>query len=79
MQGLKFSWYHIGCYMGCRIGCSDTNKKNKLQIPLVNREMNLLSLINPSLAHVYCSTTVSNHGLIRLKKFVSRISCNLCN
>ena len=29
--------------------------------------MNLLSLINPSVAHIYCSTTLSNHGLIRLK------------
>jgi hypothetical protein len=33
--------------------------------------MNLLSLINPSLAHVYCGATLSNHGLNRLKKFVS--------
>ena len=30
-------------------------------------ETNLLSLINPPLAHIYCSTTLSNHGLIRLK------------
>ena len=52
----------------CRIGCSDTNKKNKLQNPSVIHEMNLLSLINPPLAHVYCSTTLSNHDLIRLKK-----------
>jgi hypothetical protein len=29
-------------------------------------ETNLLSLINPSLAHVYCSTTWSNHELISL-------------
>ena len=29
--------------------------------------MNLLSLISPSLAHIYCSTTLSNHGPIRLK------------
>ena len=36
--------------------------------------MNLLNLINPSLAHVYCSTTLSNHGLIRLIRFVSSIS-----
>jgi hypothetical protein len=33
------------------MGCSDTNK-NKLQNPLVNRKMNLLSLINLSLAYV---------------------------
>jgi hypothetical protein len=37
-------------------------------------ETNLLILINPSLAHVYCSITLSNHGLIRLNGFVSRIS-----
>jgi hypothetical protein len=28
--------------------------------------MNLLNLINSSLAYVYCSTTLSNHELIRL-------------
>jgi hypothetical protein len=35
----------------------DSNKKNttKLHDPSVNRETNLLSLINPSLAYVYCS------------------------
>jgi hypothetical protein len=32
--------------------------------------MNLLSLINLSLAYIYCSTTLSNHGLIRLNKLV---------
>jgi hypothetical protein len=37
---------------GCRVGCSVTNKKNKLQNPSVNRETNLLSLINPLLAYV---------------------------
>ena len=31
--------------------CSDTNKKNKLQNPLVLYETNLSSLINPALAH----------------------------
>ena len=34
-------------------------------------EMNLLSLINPSLAYIYGSITLSNHGLIRLNRFVS--------
>jgi hypothetical protein len=57
LQGLKFSWCHIGCYMRCRMRCSDTNKKNKLQIQSVNRETNLLRLINLSLAHV----TVAPH------------------
>jgi hypothetical protein len=67
MQRLKFNWCHIKCYMRCRIGCSDIDKKNKLQITSVNCETNLLSLINPLLAHTYCSTIVSNHGLIGLK------------
>jgi hypothetical protein len=50
----------------------------KLQNPSVIRETNLLSLINLSLAYIYCSTTLSNHELIRLKKFVSQNSLNLC-
>ena len=44
-----------------------------------NCETNLLSLINPLLANVYCSTTLSNHSVIRLKRFVSRFTCKLCN
>jgi len=32
MQGLKFSWCHIGCYMECCIGCSDTNKKQIIEV-----------------------------------------------
>ena len=43
--------------MGCHMGCSDTNKKNKLQNPSVIRKTNLLSLMNPLLAHV----TVAPH------------------
>jgi hypothetical protein len=39
--------------------------------------MNLLNLINPSLAHVYCSITLPNHGLIRLKKS-SRKTVSIC-
>jgi hypothetical protein len=35
--------------------------------------MNTLSLINPSLEIVYCSTTLSNHNIIRLVRFVSKI------
>jgi hypothetical protein len=38
--------------MGYRIRYLDTNKKNKFQNKSVNRETNLLSLINLSLAHV---------------------------
>ena len=41
--------------------------------------MNLLSLINPLLANVDCSITLSNHGVIMLKKFVSQFTCKLCN
>jgi hypothetical protein len=52
---------------GYRNGCLDINKKTNN----ITRETNLVSLINLSLAHVYCSTTLLNHGLIRLKKFVS--------
>ena len=50
----------------------DTNK-NKLQNLSVLHETNLLSLINPSLAHVYCSTTLSNHRLIRLKNLSRKL------
>ena len=38
-----------------------------------NRETTLLSLINPSLEVVYSSTTLSNHGPIRLKRFVLQL------
>ncbi len=41
--------------------------------------MNLLSLINPSLANIYCSTTLSNYNVIRLKRFVSQFTCKLYN
>ena len=44
-----------------------------------NLRDDFLSLINLSSAHVYCSTTLSNHGLIRLKRSVSQISRKLCN
>ena len=37
-----------------------------------NREMNLLSLINMSLEFVYGSAALSNHDLIRLKRFISQ-------
>ena len=32
-------------------------------------ETNLLGIVNPSLAYIYCSTTWSNHKLIRFNKF----------
>ena len=38
-----------------------------------------MSLINPSLEHVYCSNLASNHVLIRLIRFVSRFTIHLCN
>ena len=38
-----------------------------------NHETNLFSLINPSLEVVYYSTTLSNHGPIRLKRFVPQL------
>ena len=44
-----------------------------------NLQDHFLNLINLSLAHVYCSIMLSNHRLIRLKRFVSPISRKLCN
>jgi len=41
--------------------------------------MNLLSLINPSLANIYCSIILSNYGAIRLKRLVSQFTRELCN
>ena len=38
-----------------------------------NHETKLFSLINPSLEVVYYSTTLSNHGPIRLKRFVPQL------
>jgi hypothetical protein len=35
--------------------------------------MNLLRLINPLLAHVYCSITLSNNELIRLKNLSRKL------
>jgi hypothetical protein len=35
--------------------------------------MNLLSLINPSLEIDYCNMTLSNHDIIRLVRFVSKV------
>jgi hypothetical protein len=58
---LKFRGVILDVIRGYQIERSDNNKKNKLQKSLVIRETNLLSLINLSLAYVYCSTTLSNH------------------
>jgi hypothetical protein len=46
--------------------------KNKLQNPSGNCETNLMILINPSLAHVGTVALKAFHGLIMLKRFVSR-------
>ena len=45
--------------------CLDTNKKINYIIRTLRDDF--LSLINLPLTHVYCSTTLSNHRLIRLK------------
>ena len=45
--------------------------KNELHNPSVLHGTNFLSIINPSLAHVYGSKILPNYGLIRLKRFVS--------
>ena len=44
----------------------------------VNRETNLMMLINLKLADGYCSFTVANHELSRLIKFVSRFTVHPC-
>jgi len=44
-----------------------------------NRETNLLSQINLSLEVVYCSTILSNHSPIRLKRFISQLHSGLWN
>jgi hypothetical protein len=75
--GARVRWFGR-CHMRALYRVFDTNKKNKLQNLSVIHKTNLLSLINPSSAHVYCSITLSNHRLIRLKKFVSQNSLNLC-
>ena len=41
--------------------------------------INLLNLINLLLVYVYCNTKLSNHKLIRIKKFISQISRNILN
>ena len=46
---------------------------------ICNYEMNLMSLINLSLEHVYCSNLVSNHSLIMLIRFISQFITKLCN
>jgi hypothetical protein len=38
-----------------------------------NHETNLLNIIKSSLEDVYRNNTLSNHGLIRFNRFVSRI------
>ena len=38
-----------------------------------------MSLINPSLEHVYCSNLVSNRAIVSLIRFVSRFTVHLCN
>jgi len=45
----------------------------------VKCETNLLNLINSSLANIYCRVTLSNHGAIRLKRFISQFTRELCN
>ena len=41
--------------------------------------MNLLSLINLILAHIYCSTKLLNYELIRLKRSISQSRRSLSN
>jgi hypothetical protein len=46
--------------------------QNQLHGCMGNREMNPLSLKNSSLEIVYCSTTLSSHGNIRLVRLLSK-------
>ncbi len=55
------------------------NVNNKTNYRTVNCEMNLLNLINPSLANVYFSTILLNLDAITLKRFVSQFTCNIYN
>ena len=58
--------------------CSDTNKKINYRIIHTVRDEFIKS--NYSVISIcYCSTALSNDGLIRLKRFVSQISRKLCN
>jgi hypothetical protein len=53
-----------------------TRTKHELKIKLIAQmETNLRDKF--ILANVYCSTTLSNHGLIRLNRFVSQISLSI--
>ena len=79
IQGCKVLDYHIRYYIECRIGYPGNNKKTNYTNLSLNRDTYLLSLINPSLANVCCSTILFNHGAIRLKAFIQHISHNLCN
>ena len=45
----------------------------------MNRETNLMSLINLSLEIVYCSHLESNYDIIRFIRFVSRFTDKLCD
>jgi hypothetical protein len=44
-----------------------------------NCETGLLNLINPSLEIGYCSTALSNHYIIRIVRFISKIKVGLWN
>jgi hypothetical protein len=41
--------------------------------------MNPLNLINSSLEIGYCNMTLSNHDIINLVRFASKIKVGLCN
>jgi hypothetical protein len=47
--------------------------ERRLITKLITRKTNPLNLINPSLDMGYCSMTLSNHGIIRLVRFISKI------
>jgi hypothetical protein len=47
--------------------------ERRLITKLITRKTNPLNLINPSLDMGYCSMTLSNHGIIMLVRFISKI------
>ena len=67
-DGLKESFGPLGLKL------SRARETRSVALTIMLREMNLLTLINSSLAHIYGSTTLSKYGLIRLNRFISSIS-----
>jgi hypothetical protein len=68
-----FKSYHIE-YITSNVSVPIRKSKHNCKSLELIHKTNLLSLINSWLAHVYCSITWVNHGLIRFNRFISRIN-----